>query len=421
MAANEGVMSDWLSSLPDEVLHRILSMLPLKDAVRTSVLSKRWERLWESVTTMSVNETRFSHRLQFMDFVDRALLLRDSSPLEKFSMLCSVGHDVARINQWIDLVADCGVQELSLLFTKVQRQHVLPRGLFESEKLVKLLLQTKCILRAPPSVNLPCLKDMTLSFLIFEDEESTRKLFSLPTLEKLCLYRCNWTHLQAVSISAPKLQKLSIHEGEYHERYDRRGRVVIDAPCLKSFSYRGKFIDKYVMSDSPGLVEADVRFLDFWPDERNGNMCLLFRGLRAVKSLTLDAPFLSDPAHEDYFHRTFPVLGNATALNFGDKIDIKLLPELNVLEDREVSRVVNRMRSYQMPHLKKIFVRHFKPTKSDLRIAILLLGVSDVLEEIVLHYAEPHRNELSVRANDLLLHLMELPRDPKHCKVHLIL
>ncbi|CAO2174122.1 unnamed protein product [Urochloa humidicola] len=46
-------MEDRLSSLPDDLLHSILRDLPLKHAVRTSALSRRWARQWLSALATS--------------------------------------------------------------------------------------------------------------------------------------------------------------------------------------------------------------------------------------------------------------------------------------------------------------------------------------------------------------------------------
>jgi len=42
-------MADLISSIPDDILLYILSSLPTKQVVATSVLSKRWNPLWRSV------------------------------------------------------------------------------------------------------------------------------------------------------------------------------------------------------------------------------------------------------------------------------------------------------------------------------------------------------------------------------------
>ncbi|CDP20797.1 unnamed protein product [Coffea canephora] len=65
--------SDMISSLPDAVLGCILSLVPKKDAMRTSVLSKRWKRLWLSVSHYVFDEHSQGDRILFVNLLNRVI------------------------------------------------------------------------------------------------------------------------------------------------------------------------------------------------------------------------------------------------------------------------------------------------------------------------------------------------------------
>ncbi|RHN64841.1 putative F-box domain-containing protein [Medicago truncatula] len=49
---NAGNMNDMISDLPEDVLLDILSLVPTKDAVKTSILVKKWKHLWTRSLTL---------------------------------------------------------------------------------------------------------------------------------------------------------------------------------------------------------------------------------------------------------------------------------------------------------------------------------------------------------------------------------
>ncbi|CAL5067902.1 unnamed protein product [Urochloa decumbens] len=57
--AGGGSAPDRLSTLPDELLHRVLSFLPSRQAVQTTVLSKRWIDLWRSMPALNLIISEF--------------------------------------------------------------------------------------------------------------------------------------------------------------------------------------------------------------------------------------------------------------------------------------------------------------------------------------------------------------------------
>ena len=67
-----------LGDLPNGVLRLILSFLPTIDAVRTCLLSKRWEYLWVSIPILDFAREPLN-RSVLMNFVEKAISLRDSS------------------------------------------------------------------------------------------------------------------------------------------------------------------------------------------------------------------------------------------------------------------------------------------------------------------------------------------------------
>ncbi|KAM0007023.1 putative F-box domain-containing protein [Helianthus debilis subsp. tardiflorus] len=59
-AASEDV-ADMFSRLPEEILSHILSLMPTKYAVRTSILSKRWRYSWMFVTNIDFDDSHGHH------------------------------------------------------------------------------------------------------------------------------------------------------------------------------------------------------------------------------------------------------------------------------------------------------------------------------------------------------------------------
>ncbi|KAJ1274869.1 hypothetical protein BS78_05G092900 [Paspalum vaginatum] len=94
-------VSGSIDSLPDEALQHILGFMVAPEAVRTSVLARRWRHLWKFATDLRLGylgdeeAAVKAHR----EFVDHLLLLRGGSPLDtcEFRFTEFDGDDAPRV------------------------------------------------------------------------------------------------------------------------------------------------------------------------------------------------------------------------------------------------------------------------------------------------------------------------------------
>jgi hypothetical protein len=94
------VSEDWLSSLPDALLHTLMSFLTARQAVQTSVLSRRWAGLWCSMPRLEIDHREFKYEEsdrvnnwercetvesgRFVDFVHGLLMFHRAPLLDTF-------------------------------------------------------------------------------------------------------------------------------------------------------------------------------------------------------------------------------------------------------------------------------------------------------------------------------------------------
>ncbi|XP_058211756.1 F-box/LRR-repeat protein At2g42730-like [Rhododendron vialii] len=147
---------DRISNLPSNLIGRILSHLPTKMAVATSVLSTRWKQFWTLVTSLDFDDklmlqhrtsNRAALQMSFASFIYG--VLDRVSCLDKFRLKCCQSYDVSHVNAWVAALIKYRIEELDLSIpVKHSANHVLPRGLFSCRTLVVLKLGTKFMLNA---------------------------------------------------------------------------------------------------------------------------------------------------------------------------------------------------------------------------------------------------------------------------------
>ncbi|KAB2006168.1 hypothetical protein ES319_D11G324400v1 [Gossypium barbadense] len=185
---------DRISYLPKEVLCHILSFLPTKLTVRTSILSKNWRYLWDSVSALDFDDTLLFNPnkggfhgiggVNFINFVDRVLIRNSESPTHMFGLCCSRRHSF-HLNAWINNAIKRKLRVLSLSLDKV--------------------------------------KDYTLAIAPFASEILVNLFLSFAALEKLVIQECKLGKIWNLHVSAVELNSL----------------IVVDAPKLEVLRYKG--------------------------------------------------------------------------------------------------------------------------------------------------------------------------------------
>ncbi|KAJ0815070.1 putative F-box domain, leucine-rich repeat domain superfamily, F-box-like domain superfamily [Helianthus annuus] len=124
---------DKLSTLPEEVVALILSLMPTKFAVRTSILSKSWRHRWTLVTNLDFDDIHKVHGFDVLSkFVDRVLEFCQTPHVKLFRLKFSdryYWYRMLSVSSWIDKAVRLNVQELDIHVILVQ----LPVSLFTQD------------------------------------------------------------------------------------------------------------------------------------------------------------------------------------------------------------------------------------------------------------------------------------------------
>lgn len=218
---------DRISSLHNEVLANILSFLPTKEAIATSVLSRRWVSLWTLTNSLHFPEN-CPTRNNFVQIVKSVLAQRKPSCMKRVSFSihnnCYIPHLVSSI---VCMASKQKVEEidLSLYSLKVY----LPCEVFACETLVVLKLVGRFYLNLPSHLHLPLLKILHLNLFCFvddhDDDALMRFLSSCPVLEQLFYEEVKFKRTSLFGICVPSLKRL------FFRSFDER--LHINTPLLE--------------------------------------------------------------------------------------------------------------------------------------------------------------------------------------------
>ncbi|CAL4942263.1 unnamed protein product [Urochloa decumbens] len=266
---DDGGGVDRLSLLPDKLLGDIVSRLPIKDAARTAVLSRRWRPIWRATPLVLVD----THLLPAGDDVipehlDRAsssavadavscILAAHPGPFSCVRLTCCyMDEHRAQVVRWLKHLVKGSVKDLFLINRPWPLEVApIPSTLFSMTELTCLYLG---FWRFPDTTGLlrgaafPRLRKLGLCSVYIHKQDIEFVLSRSPVLEILCFegllfplhlhlvsnsLRCLQVHgckLANITVAdAPRLERLFLHT---YESKGLKNRIKIaHAPALRLF------------------------------------------------------------------------------------------------------------------------------------------------------------------------------------------
>lgn len=214
---------DRMSGLPDEILLHILSFLPTKNAVSTSILSSRYSNLWTELPVIDLVENNDhcfvksdKNKFAFVNFLNNLLLVNTSSTIHKFRLKQNFDFDeryLFRINGWIRFILSKNVVELDLE-TRLDNEDDFCLRFWPSDSLEILKLSTNTGLLIP-LISGGCFRNLRIFHFSFDENTPCRELVAklfpnLPLLEELMI-RVETYGKICFNIVAPALKTFSIN------------------------------------------------------------------------------------------------------------------------------------------------------------------------------------------------------------------
>ncbi|VFQ95323.1 unnamed protein product [Cuscuta campestris] len=242
---------DRFSELPEVILDKILTLLPIEGAARMAVLATQWRNSWLGLSTLCFDEYFFCHItnkyipyyaasgvrdkkviygnesiniiVSVSFYVISKVLMFHKGPIRKFVFIFfedGIGAGTLRsrlfdVDQWLSFVTQKGFEEIHLTFDR-QDGFLLPNCIFSCPTLRRLHLSGTTY----DTANAPCVllnfTELRFMNVRFEPIDLLNHTINAPMLEDLSFFACDQTMFY-FNITAPKLRVLAFHGCSYRQ------------------------------------------------------------------------------------------------------------------------------------------------------------------------------------------------------------
>ncbi|KAF7120237.1 hypothetical protein RHSIM_Rhsim13G0170500 [Rhododendron simsii] len=259
---------DRISELHDSLLVHILSFLPIGDAIKTQVLSKRWKYLCSFIPSLVFRSDSVGRDIyKFAEFVSNTLILCNCTRLKKFAVVFRfyfIQQYETEVNLWTRFAAGKGTEILHLDFHRLgeyefdEFRYELPQHVYSNSSFQELHFSS-CSVTPKAGVDWNSLKKLSIGYVGLSDEVIQKILVGSPVLEILELYY--FLGVSRLHFSNASLKKLILRENwDGKSNFDEL-QLEIFAPNLQSLEMLGCLGRKDCrLVDVSSLVDATLNF-----------------------------------------------------------------------------------------------------------------------------------------------------------------
>ncbi|XP_060192575.1 putative F-box/FBD/LRR-repeat protein At1g78840 isoform X2 [Lycium barbarum] len=405
---------DHFSQLPDDVLSSILAHLTVTEAVRTSVLSKRWKYLFASMPTLEfrclnmfgIGPSGHSrcpyYQQKLLKGVNQLLQLYLGRKVANVEMTFCLGREFSsEFDQWMHSISRLGVERLCLSFDCGTNHPIYdsnpirdPNKLFKfslellspASSLTYLLLKN-CVVQPRTGVHLNSVRTLSLSGVLLERGQLEGIFSSCSNLNRLMLDYCRLPDKLQISGTVTSIVFFvcgGLEEIDLRAKNLRLFECIFFSkvrfyfscvPMLENvmINFRGATAMPYIFGDFASDLPAQVKSLTVKADRSQIN-CFpteikMFRNLR---ELTLVLVF----TYEFDIVKISPILGACPLLRYVHQ----------ARTERSVRESCIRPPLSPIYHteLKEVTFGGFYGTRAEIEFALYILRSAMVLEQMFL-------------------------------------
>ncbi|KAH6756217.1 hypothetical protein C2S53_004316 [Perilla frutescens var. hirtella] len=297
---------DRLSELPDSLILKILGLLPMKDFVRTSILSKRWENLWATIPCLNFDYlTREISPERVRNIVNGVLRFWRGTKIVKFKIHLSseiVESLVSDIDVWLRFAKENEVEVLCVDLMNSDGIYCVPQFLFSSCPSLKVLVLRGCSLCVPENVQWNNLRSLTIDGYRLTPHLMAKVLSGSPQLEVFILHVMESgenLRIQSSSLKMLCIEKFvygddgesSMDKGYAGDGPSMNTELAICTPNLGTLELSGISYSKCSLLNVSSLTHATIGFygddLFTGTDVHEETLRQIFPTIQHVESVTL--------------------------------------------------------------------------------------------------------------------------------------